>query len=78
MSSYAEEFFNKYIETNKITNFTHRDLLKFTDTNCSYSVLRYLKAFLFSKGLQIREEKEERINSKNEIKRYKRYYIEVL
>ncbi len=76
--SYAQEFFNNYIEPNKINSFTHRDLLQHTNTNCSYSVLRCLKAFLHSKGLQIREEKEERINEKNEIKRYKRFYIEVI
>lgn len=77
MSTYAEEFFNNYIQPKGIKNFTHRDLLMHTDTNCTYSVLRSLKNLLKLKGFTIREVEEERINSKNQLKRYKRYYIEV-
>lgn len=75
---YAQEFFNNYIQPKGLCSFTHRDLLIHTDTNCSYTVLQELKPLLKLKGLTIREEKEERINSKNQKKRYKRYYIEVM
>ena len=76
--TYAEEFFNNYLKPKGIKTFTHRDMLIHTDTNCTYSVLRCLKAYLGTIELSVREEKEERINSKNQKKYYKRYYIEVI
>lgn len=56
----------------------YQNLQLFQDTNCTYSVLGCLKAYLGTMGLSVREEKEERINSKNQKKYYKRYYIEVM
>ena len=69
--SYATDFYNGYIKPYNITEFTHRDILIYTSTNCSYSVLQDLKALLLDLN-KIVTESEQCINKK----RFKVYKIE--
>lgn len=73
---YAEEFYEDYIKPRGVFTFTHKDILKYTDANCSYSVIRELKKLLAGIGLSLSEVTEKRINNKNQTKKYKRYFIE--
>ena len=72
---YAEDFYENYIKPNGALSFTHKDIQIYTDANCSYSVLESLKTFLFNLGFIVTEKEEERINSKGQKKKFKRYYI---
>lgn len=74
---YSEEFIT-YLKRNDCKSFTHRDILKHTDTNCSYSVVKYLKKELEKLGLKLVETIEYRTNKKNARRRFKRYWIEKL
>ena len=69
--SYATDFLNGYIKPFNITEFTHRDILLHTTTNCSYSVLQDIKMLLFKMN-KILTESEKCINKK----RFKVYRIE--
>ena len=69
--SYATDFLEGYLKPFNITEFTHRDILLYTTTNCSYSVLQDLKMLLY-KANKILTESEKCINKK----RYKVYKIE--
>lgn len=69
--SYANEFLEGYLKPFNIKEFTHRDILLHTTTNCSYTVLQDLK-MLLKKANKILTEKEKCINKK----RYKVYKIE--
>ena len=62
--NYVEEA-EKYLLANG--SISHREILKNTDTNCSYSTLKYLK-----KRHNLEESWEENPKTK---KRYKRYYL---
>lgn len=73
--TYAQEFFD-YIKTQNLKEFTHRDILLVTNTNCSYSVLADLKKMLFKLGLILKETKEERTNNRNQKRIFKKYTIE--
>ena len=69
--SYATDFINGYLKPFNIKEFTHRDILKNTNTNCSYGVLRELKKHLFAiDKILIETEKT------NNNKRFKVYTIE--
>jgi len=75
--TYATEFYNDYIKRYNVKSFTHKDIIKETDANCPYGVLKHtLIPLLESLGYTIRVEKESRTNSKGKIKFYNRYYIE--
>lgn len=69
--SYATDFLDNYINRYNVTEFTHRDILLNTTTNCSYGVLQDIKLILnkFNKKLT---ESERCINKK----RFKVYKIE--
>ena len=69
--SYATDFIEGYIKPFNITEFTHRDILIHTTTNCSYSVLQDVK-MLLKKVDKYLTETERCINKK----RYKVYKIE--
>ena len=73
--TYAQEFFD-YLKNKNLREFTHRDILLVTGTNCSYSVLVDLKEMLFKLGLILRETKEERTNQRNQKRIFKKYTIE--
>ena len=70
--SYATDFL-KHLRALGLTNFTHRDILINTTTNCPYSVLCDIKLILSRENKHLTE-KEEITNKK----RYKRYFIEVI
>lgn len=70
--SYATEFI-KYLDALGLKNFTHRDILIQTATNCPYSVLPDIKILLKREGKQLKKKEEIKNN-----RRYKRYYIEVI
>lgn len=72
---YAEDFL-RHIAQNKIKCFTHRDILKHTDANCSYSVIRTLKAKLEHKGQCLNELWEYRVNSRGQKKKFKKFWVE--
>lgn len=74
--TYAKEFYEDYIKPKGVFTFTHKDILKYTDANCSYSVIRELKILLAGIGLTLHETTEKRTNKKNQTKTYKRYWIE--
>lgn len=76
--AYAKEFYEDYLKPKGIFSFTHKDILKYTDANCSYSVIRELKSFLVGIGLKLQETEEKRTNKKNQTKKYKRYWIEAI
>lgn len=69
--SYATDFYEGYIKPFNITEFTHRDILIHTTTNCSYTVLQDLKDILFKENKTLTE--SERCVNK---KRFKVYKIE--
>ena len=69
--SYATDFIEGYLKPFNIKEFTHRDILIHTTTNCSYGVLQDLKTQL-KKVDKILTESERCINKK----RYKVYKIE--
>lgn len=69
--SYATDFLEGYLKPFNITEFTHRDILIHTTTNCSYGVLVDLKRLLKTAN-KILTESERCINKK----RYKVYRIE--
>lgn len=69
--SYATEFIENYIKPFNIKEFTHRDILLHTTTNCSYSVLQDIK-MIFKKDNLYLTETERCINKK----RQKVYRIE--
>ncbi len=75
---YAQEFFEGYIKPKGIKSFTHKDILRETDANCSYRVLQDLISYLEKMGYKLTEIFEERINKKNQKKKYKRYFIEAI
>lgn len=65
--SYADVL-KLYLETNG--SFTHKDISRITNGNCSYSILRDLRAKLKTKNSELIEVWE--INPKTKT-RYKRY-----
>lgn len=73
--TYAQEFFD-YLKAQNLREFTHRDILLVTGTNCSYSVLVDLKEMLYKLGLILKETKEERTNQRNQKRIFKKYTIE--
>lgn len=73
--TYAQEFFD-YLKNKNLREFTHRDILLVTGTNCSYSVLVDLKEMFLKLGLILRETKEERTNRRNQKRIFKKYTIE--
>lgn len=75
MITYAQEFYD-YLKEKKLREFTHRDILLVTGTNCSYSVLVDLKEMLYKLGLILKETKEERTNQRNQKRIFKKYTIE--
>ena len=54
--SYATDFID-HLTALGLKQFTHRDILIHTNTNCSYSVLSDLKMKLYQLGKELREEK---------------------
>ena len=70
--SYATDFLN-YLKAFNINNFTHRNILVQTTTNCPYSVLSDIRIMLKRENKKLRVEEE--IKNKQ---RYKRYFIEVI
>ena len=68
---YASDFLEGYLIPFNVKEFTHRDILLHTGTNCSYTVLQDLKMLLY-KANKILTESEKCINKK----RYKVYKIE--
>lgn len=75
-TSYAQEFFEGYLKPKGITQFTHKDIQRETDTNCTYSVVQDLRALFDAMGMCLKEEWQGRINRKNQTRRFKRYFIE--
>lgn len=69
--SYATDFIEGYLKPFNIKEFTHRDILMHTTTNCSYSVLQDIKMILKQVNKYLTES-EKCINKK----RYKVYKIE--
>lgn len=69
--SYATDFIEGYIKPFNIKEFTHRDILIHTTTNCSYSVLQDIKMILKQVDKYLTE--SEKCRNK---KRYKVYKIE--
>lgn len=57
MMSYATEFLEGYIKPFNIKEFTHRDILLHTTTNCPHKVLQRLKKILSDNGLILTESK---------------------
>lgn len=76
METYAQDFFEGYLKPNGITEFTHKDIQRETDTNCTYSVVQDLRALLDARGYCVKEEWQKRINKRNQKRRFKQYYIE--
>lgn len=72
---YATDFL-KELNARKRNNFTHKDILTWTTANCSYSVFRDVKQLLAKDGYRLVEIWEEETNTKNEHKRFRRYWIE--
>ena len=73
--TYATEFI-KELQARKLNNFTHKDILMWTDANCSYSVLRDIREQFEKDGYRLIEVSEQRTNTKNETKKFKRYWVE--
>ena len=69
--TYAQIALNYVLENKSIS---HKEILRITDTNCPYGVLRDLKPLLKAKGYYLSEEKCK--SSKN--KPFKRYNLEVI
>lgn len=74
--TYAVEFYEDYLKPNGIFYFSHKDIQRETDTNCTYSVVQDLRALLDTMGYCVKEEWQERINKRNQKRRFKQYYIE--
>jgi len=73
--SYATEFI-KELNARRLNNFTHRDILMWTNANCSYSVLRDIKDEFEKDGYRLVELWEESTNTKKERKKFRRYWVE--
>lgn len=54
---YAEIFYFDYLKPLNIKEFTHRDILMHTTTNCPHKVLQSLKRLLNSLNYRLEEEK---------------------
>ena len=54
---YAEEFYFGYLKPLSIKEFTHRDILAHTATNCPHKVLQALRNLLFKLNFSLTEEK---------------------
>ena len=74
--SYASEFYEDFIKPNGLITFTHKDIQRETDTNCTYSVVQDLRALLDASGYCVKEIWQENINKRNQKKRFKQYFIE--
>lgn len=72
---YTDEFL-RHIAQSKIKSFTHRDILEFTAANCSYNIIRALRARLEDEGKTLNELWEYRVNSRGQRRKFKRYWIE--
>jgi len=70
--SYATMFI-EYLRQTQKTDFTHRDILLETGTNCPYSVLVDVKELLYKLGYKLTEKM---VNSNTGKRPYKRFYIE--
>ena len=73
--SYATEFI-KELNARRLNNFTHRDILMWTNANCSYSVLRDIKDEFEKDGYRLIELWEESTNTRKERKKFRRYWVE--
>lgn len=62
----------KWIEYKEMKSFTHKDIARATNANCSHSVLRDIKKILSREDKKLTEIWETNENHK----RYKRYFIE--
>lgn len=63
---YAENFYFDYLKPFNIKEFTHRDILIHTTTNCPHKVLQSLRKLLYSLNYRL---EEETINNKG-VKKY--------
>ena len=68
--TYATEFI-KELQARKLNNFTHKDILRWTTANCSYSVLQTVIKRLEKDGYQIDWIPEKSKNNKP----HRRYFM---
>ena len=55
--SYATAFIDGYIKPFNIKEFTHRDILTYTTTNCPHKVLQHIKEIFKKEKKYLEEEK---------------------
>lgn len=65
--NYAEIAFRYLTEHGKCT---HKDILIATDGNCSYSIMRDMKALAHVRGVEINETWKQNPNTKKRFKQY--------